>query len=103
MPRRPHFYRAVIFEAPHADYVLQGIKHMNVRAKHFTTVIGKDLLMVQDKKALGIIRLTKAIPVTSVKQFRRLYPVHKVTKEERKKWWDTVPTKRHPWYGYYIE
>ena len=51
-----------------------------------TSAINNPLLLIQNKEALGIIKLKKAKPINLV-QFSKLKNKHKITDEERKKWW----------------
>lgn len=98
-----HFYRAIIFAPPHAQLAVNHQKRLNVRAKHFPNIIDKPLLIVQDKKAYGLIKITKIITITSLSQFKSLYPLHKISEKERKGWWHKIPTKNHPFYGYVLK
>ena len=98
-----HFYRAIIFAPPHAQLLINHQKRMNVRAKHFPNILNQQLLLVQDKKAFGLIKITKIVPITSLHQFLSLYPLHKISEKERKDWWKKIPTKKHPFYGYIIQ
>jgi hypothetical protein len=99
-----NFYRGIIFAPPHAQLTVNHQKHMNVRLKYFPNIVDKPLLMIQDKKAYGIIKLTKIITITSVQQFKSLFPIHKISENERKNWWPhKSPSKKTPFYGYVIK
>jgi hypothetical protein len=85
------FYRGLIMVKPHGDLIANGAKTLIVKAKRFHSAIGKPLLLIQDKQALGILYLEPFRPI-SLMQFKRLFTQHQVTERERLKWWPTKET-----------
>ena len=85
------FYRGLIMVKPHGDLIVDGAKTLIVKAKRFHSAIGKPLLLIQDKQALGILYLGPYRPISLV-QFKRLFIRHQVTEQERLKWWPTKET-----------
>jgi len=83
-------YRGIILVYPHGDYIAEGKKKLVVKSKRFVDVIGKDLLLIQGKWALGVISLD-SVKEISLDEFKRKRRLHKITEEERLAWW---PGKR---------
>ncbi len=79
-------YRGIIFTYPHGDYFREGRKQMNIRAKYLPSILNKNLLVIQKKMMLGIIRFTKIIAIKK-EDIKKLYRYHLITEKERKKWW----------------
>ena len=80
------FYRGIIIVKPHGSLIMNGKKKLIIKSIKLTSAINKPLLLIQNKEALGIIKLKKAKPINLV-QFSKLKNKHKITDEERKKWW----------------
>lgn len=80
------FYRGIIFTYPHGEYFREGLKQCNIRAKRFPSIINKNLLVIENKKALGIIVFTDIITVKRNKIKKYLKSCH-VSKEEFETWW----------------
>ncbi|AYV83959.1 MAG: hypothetical protein Hyperionvirus14_48 [Hyperionvirus sp.] len=83
-------YRGIIIVYPHGGYIADGSKKVIVKSKRFGDVIGKPLLLIEGKKALGVIYLNSVREIT-LEEFRRRSREHRITEEERVKWW---PGKR---------
>jgi hypothetical protein len=69
---------------------------MNIRAKYLPSILNKNLLVIQGKYALGIIKFTKIFPIKT-SEFKRLYRYHHVSDAERRAWW---PHKIDQFYAY---
>lgn len=80
------FYRGLIIVKPHGSWIISGEKPLLVKSIRLKHVPGKLLLLIESKRALGIIKLGEPRPIT-LKQFRRLRSKHKITEKERLKWW----------------
>lgn len=84
-----NFYRAIIFTEPHAEMFAKGIDPLNIRAKYLPSIVNKNLLVVQNKKAYGIIKFT------SIHQIHRkdLGKFGYFTKQEIKDWFPNKNSK----------
>lgn len=80
------FDRGVIIVHPHGSMIASGEKKLVIKSKKFESIVGKPLLLIQSKEALGIIKLV-GLKEIDLKQFRALRSLHRITEEERKKWW----------------
>jgi len=85
-----NLYRGIIIVYPHGDYIVEKKKSLIVKSKRFGDVIGKPLLLIQNKEALGVIYLDSVKEIT-LEVFRRRRVKHRITEEERLAWW---PGKR---------
>lgn len=85
MPRLPSFDRGLVVVPPHGDFIIEGRKKVLVKSRRYR-MSGERLLVIQQKKALGIIVLgePREIPLS---EFARWRPAHLVSEAERKKWW----------------
>ncbi len=79
-------YRGIIIVYPHGDFLINGSKKIIMKAKKYMDCVNKALLLIQDKIALGIIMINY-LGTLNLRQFRKKYNLHKITEEERKKWW----------------
>ena len=88
---------AIYLPEPHARLVWEGKKKWIIRAKNYSSMVGKLLYVVDKNNCYGIIKLKKPLAIT-LAQFKKYQNQHLVTDEERKKWW---PHKRILFaYGY---
>lgn len=92
-------YRGIIFAAPHGTYTVNGLKKMTIRTWYSPKVLNKPLLLVEKKKALGYIKLTRVIEIHGIREFDKLYRLHRITPTERKLWWSGYKI----YYGYTIK
>jgi hypothetical protein len=79
-------YRGIIFTYPHGDYFRQGLKQMNIRAKYLPSILSKNLLVIQNKMALGIVKFTKIIAIKR-SEIKKYYKYHHISPTEVNKWW----------------
>jgi uncharacterized protein YecE (DUF72 family) len=79
-------YRGLILVSPHGDYIADGTKTMIIKSLYLPTIVNKPLLLIQQKKALGIIYLGN-IQEIKKSEFNSYYKYHLVTKRERNLWW----------------
>ncbi len=71
--------------SPHGEMIVEGKKTLIIKKKRFNTE-GKSFVLLEGKKALGIIILGKAVEI-GVEDFTHLKKRHQISEEERKKWW----------------
>lgn len=79
-------YRGIIIVYPHGGYIANHTKTLIIKSKSFVNELDKPLLLIQDREALGIITLTSIKPI-NLSQFNHLKSKHKITDEERLRWW----------------
>lgn len=89
--------RLRILVEPHAKLVWEGAKKLIVHARVYN-VVGEKLYFGDKEFVYGVMSLAKPKPI-SLAEFRRLRSQHKITEEERKKWWP----KARRLYAYRIE
>lgn len=74
----------------HAKMIADGEKKSILKSNHAKKMldeyIGKDMYLVSDDKVYGIIRLRKPREI-NINEVIQLEYAHKVTEEEREKWW----------------
>lgn len=80
------FYRGLIIVEPHGSYIAKGTKKVIIKSINFKNIANKPLLLIQNKEALGIIYLDEPKKI-NLKEFDELYNKHKITEQERLKWW----------------
>lgn len=80
------FYRGLIIVAPHGSWIADGTKSMIIKSVPLRKIANRPLLLIESKKALGIVWLSGPRPI-SVLKFRQLRSKHRITDPERKKWW----------------
>ena len=79
-------YRGIIIVYPHGDFIVDGSKKIIVKSRAFYNAVDKPLLLIQDKYALGIIYL-RDIKEIGLDEFNKKRNLHRITEEERNKWW----------------
>lgn len=70
--------------APHAEMIYKGRKKATVHARNF--IQGSFVSIVGPEYEFGFARFKNGIKI-SLKQFEELKEQHRVSEEERKKWW----------------
>ena len=90
MSRLPKFDRALVVVSPHGDFIAGGVKTALVKSRRYH-MEDEALLVVQNKRALGTLRLA-APRVISLSAFRRSRSRHLVSEEERRRWWPRKTT-----------
>jgi hypothetical protein len=90
MTHLPKFDRALVVVAPHGDLIAGGTKTALIKSRRYH-MEGETLLVVQNKRALGTLRLA-APRVVTLSGFRRLRGRHHVSEAERRKWWPRKAT-----------
>lgn len=97
------FYRGLILVAPYGSYVVQNKKSTLIKSIKLHNISHKPLLLIQDKKALGIIYLSDPERI-NLTQFKDRYNQHHITDDDRIKWWGhkkrlyqytIIKTKKH--------
>lgn len=71
---------------PHGELISSGAKRAIVKSKKFTAHIGEPLFLLSGNFCYGIIQLDSPVEI-NLEQFKTLQKKHRVTGEERKKWW----------------
>lgn len=84
------FSRALVVVAPHGDLIAEGKKTALVKSRRYH-MESENLLVIQNKKALGVIKLASPRVVTMA-GFRRARGRHLVSEEERRRWWPRKAT-----------
>lgn len=77
---------AINLANPHAELIWTGNKTLMVKDKFYKNQISKPLYLLQNNICYGIIRLKLPDKIT-VKEFRELSKFHKISEEQRQKWW----------------
>ena len=76
--------------SPHAELLSKGIKKQIIRSKkevkELKKYIGKDMELISDNKAYGIIQLREPHEI-NINDFIQLRYAHAITDEERKEWY----------------
>jgi uncharacterized protein YecE (DUF72 family) len=80
------FYRALILIHPFGTYIVESIKSTIIKSVNLHNISHKPLLLVEDKKALGIIYLSEPWPI-NLQEFKKSYQEHRITEAERIEWW----------------
>lgn len=80
------FYRGIIIVKPYGTYIRNKIKKLIIKSKKIESIVNKNLLLIENKIALGLIKL--GIPKKiNLAEFDKLKNYHKITKDDRIKWW----------------
>ncbi|MEM2174144.1 MAG: hypothetical protein QXI58_00765 [Candidatus Micrarchaeia archaeon] len=87
--------KAIYLTPPHGELIYLGLKKIIVKKKQFKGLINQPLLLVSGNKAYGIIKLESPIKINKT-LFDKLYPIHLITEEERKKWGFNFPLYLYP-------
>lgn len=77
---------AIYLVKPHAEMIYNNEKKLIVKSKKFPNMLNIDLYLVDDEFCYGIIKLTNIKEIT-LNEFEKLKDLHRITDEERKKWW----------------
>lgn len=88
-----NIYRGIVIVQPHGDYLKSGKKKIIMKSKKYSDCVNKPLLVIQNKKAIGII-IIDYVQTTNLKGFNKKRKFHLITEKERKKWWKNK-TKYH--------
>lgn len=80
------FYRGLIIVGPHGTFIRNRIKNMIVKSKNISSIVGQDLLLIENKLGLGVIRLGEPVKI-NIPQFKKWYKYHQISETDRKKWW----------------
>ena len=75
----------------HAHMIWTGSKTLIVKKKRFDFTVGKHFYLVGGNRCFGIIKIKSIEPIT-LKEFEELRNEHKITDEERKRWWPNAKT-----------
>jgi len=81
-----NIYRGIIIVYPHGSYITDNEKSIIVKSLYLKDISHKPLLLIQNKEALGIIYLNDPKQI-DLNKFNTLRKYHKITEEEREKWW----------------
>jgi uncharacterized protein YecE (DUF72 family) len=81
-----NYYRGLIIVEPYGTYIKKKLKTIIVKSKHINSITNEKLLLIENKEGLGIIELATPIKI-NLKEFSKLRKYHKITEDEREKWW----------------
>lgn len=84
--------RGLLLVRPHGTLIAQGLKKAVVKSRRFR-IEDEPLFLVEDGRVLGVLVLGEPKPI-DLEDFRRLRRVHRVSEEERRRWW---PEHRELW------
>ena len=70
---------------PHGTLIVEGKKKAMVKSRRFLEYANKPLLLIESKRALGIIEYGEPQEI-DWKAFEKYRDVHRVTKEEAERW-----------------
>lgn len=82
-----NFYRGLILVEPYGTYIKKHSKTIIVKSKNIKSIVDEDLLLIENKIGIGIIKLDYPKKI-NLKQFSQLGKYHQISEDERKKWWD---------------
>ncbi len=86
MTNRLNFYRGLIIVDPYGTNIRNRTKKIIVKTKIFNSIIEQNLLLIENKLGLGIIKL--GIPTKiNLTEFIKLQKYHQIIDADRKKWW----------------
>jgi phosphoribosyl 1,2-cyclic phosphate phosphodiesterase len=71
---------------PHASMIYTGEKELVIKGKSYRNKINRLLYLIEDSLCFGIIRLKNPDKI-NLKEFVELESKHKISEEDRKKWW----------------
>ena len=77
---------AIYLVSPHAELIAAGKKTMVVKARDFSACCDQELLFCSAGLCFGTLKLKKPEKI-SLEEFEELYPLHRITYEERMQWW----------------
>jgi len=80
----------LILVEPHGKLLVDGKKTLMVKSIRLKDIQNKPWLIIQGDEALGVVMFGKAEQI-SLEEFEELRDEHKISEEEREKWW---PEKR---------
>jgi uncharacterized protein YecE (DUF72 family) len=81
-----NFYRGLIIVEPYGTFIRKHQKNIIVKSKVVKSIIKEDLLLIENKKGLGIIILDIPIKI-NLKEFAKLRKYHKISEADRLDWW----------------
>lgn len=79
-------YRGLIIVKPYGTYIKKKIKKMIVKSRNVKQLVNNNLLLIENKLGLGIIRLNNPFKI-DLTHFRKLFKYHRISENDRKKWW----------------
>ncbi len=85
------FSSGLIIVYPHGTYIKNHKKTLIIKSKKISTIVNKDLLLIEDKLGLGLLQLGEPKKIT-LSQFTKLRKYHKITNNELNDWWPDYET-----------
>lgn len=76
----------LIITYPYGTFIKSKKKKIIIKSRNIKTIVGRNLLLIENKQGLGIIKLEPANKI-SISQFKKIYKYHRITESDRKKWW----------------
>jgi hypothetical protein len=77
---------AIYLVSPHAELIVAGKKTMVIKARDFSACCDQELLFCSAGLCFGTLKLKKPEKI-SLEKLEELYPLHRITHEEREAWW----------------
>lgn len=81
------YHRGLILVKPHGSYIKNNQKTIIIKSKIINTIVHQNLLLIEGKYGLGIIRLESPVKINLTK-FHQLQNYHLITENERSQWWE---------------
>jgi len=81
---------AIYLVEPHGRLLLTGLKTHILKGRYYKNFINKPLILVEDKKAFGIISLEEPDKIETERDFLKTFEKHRVSKEDAFKWWGRI-------------
>lgn len=82
--------RGLYLVKPHGSLIRGGTKSAVVKSRPFRMAY-EPMVLVEGRHALGVVVLSEPIPI-DLCTFRALFPLHRITEEERRSWWPGAQT-----------
>lgn len=78
--------KCLIITHPYGTLIINQTKSLVIKSKKFTTISNQPLLLIENKKGLGLIELDIPEQIDLIK-FNKLAKLHKISSSDRKEWW----------------
>ena len=79
--------RGLILVEPYGNHIKKHKKNIIIKSKIVKTIVNVNLLLIENKLGLGVIRLGEPDKI-NLKKFSTLRSKHLISETDRKKWWN---------------
>ena len=79
-------HRGLILVEPYGTYIRKHQKSVIVKSRKVKSIVDENLLLIENKQGLGIIRLGEPEKI-SLNKFSKMRSKHHITEDDRVKWW----------------